>query len=107
MKKDVLELLLQTESEYHDAMRTAVWNAEKYVDDRRKTQREFIADLKRSIDLFEQAEAERLEETLALECYKMEQESDRRKEKMRALKEESADRIARSLKEEVLTELWQ
>lgn len=107
MKDDVLALLLQTENEYHSAMRAAVERAEKYVDNSRKEQQTYIADLKDNLDLFEKSETERLESTLTLECDKMEQEADRRKAQMRALKEEHTDEISQRLKEEVLALLWQ
>lgn len=107
MKDDVLTLLLQTEKEYHSAMRAAVENAEKYIDESRKEQQVYIAEMKRDFDSFEKAETERLEQALALECGNMEQEAERRKARMRALKEEHTEKISQRLKEEVLALLWQ
>ena len=107
MKDDVLALLLQTEIEYNSAIKAAVENAGKYVDDRRQEQQAYIAGIKSDLDSFERTESEMLEQTLSFECSKMEQEADRRKEQMRALKEKSADKIAQRLKEEVFTLLWQ
>ena len=107
LKEEVLSLLLQTESEYHNAIKKAVKSAEKYVDDSRKEQAAYIEGLKQDLYFFEKTGSEELELMLSAESEKMETEAVRLKEKMKLRQEEKADRISDSLKKEVLSLLWQ
>ena len=106
MKKDILSLLLQAESEFQAALRGAVEEAEQYVDDRRSEQAAYVEELKREWHLFEQTEADELERALAAEGQRMEEEALRIKEQLRTRKEREEDRISEGLKEEVLSLLW-
>ena len=106
LKEDVLSLLLQTENEYHNTVKNAVKEAEKYVDARRKGQAAFVERLKQDLHLYEKTEAEKLEQALTAENEKMEREAERLKKRMKARQEKKADRISELLKEEVLSLLW-
>ena len=106
MQENVLSLLLQTESEYHRAIRHAVKEAENYVQERRGTQAAYVEELRRKLLSFEESEGEALELKLLYESGKMEEEAERMKERMKKRQEEKADQISGVLKEEVLSLLW-
>jgi len=106
MNEDILSLLLQTEDEYHDVMKHSLKEAENYVGDRRNEQEAYIEQLKRNLVVFEENENDRLEESLLVECGRMEDEAARLKEQLRICQQEKADRISGHIKEEVLSLLW-
>ena len=106
MKEDFFSMLLQSENEYHNAVKNAVKEAEKYVDDRRREQTAFIERLKNDLRVYEKTESKKLEQALSAENDKMEKEAVRLKKQMMSLKEKKADRISELLKEEVLSLLW-
>ena len=107
MQENVLSLLLQTESEYHSAMKHAVKEAEAYVDRRREEQTAYIEEQKRKLLFFEEFEGEALEQKLIDESARLEEEAAKQKDRMRKCQEDKADRISTLLKEEVLSLLWQ
>lgn len=101
-----MTLFLQTESEYHSAVKAAVKEAEGYVEKCRKEQAAFVENLKQKLLYFEQTQSDMLEQTLKIESGIMEEEAVGRKEQMRRRQEEKADEISQLLKEEVLSKLW-
>ena len=107
MKEDILFLLLQAESEYHSDVKTAVKEAENYVENRRKEQNVYISELKQNLAFFEKTENDKLEQRLIAEGERMEEEAVRLKKQMKIHQQEKADKISEILKEEVLSRLWQ
>ena len=106
MKGEILSLLLQAESEYGSAMRSAIREAEAYAGERRREQEAYEEELKREWHRFEEEQNGALEKALALEEERMEAEAIILKERMRLRQEEKADEISERLKEEVLSQLW-
>jgi len=94
------------ESEYHSTVKTAVKEAEAYVDNSRKEQAVYIKQLKKDLLFFEKTQSEMLEQTLLTESSKMEEEAVGLKRQMKVRQEEKADQISELLKEEVLSLLW-
>ena len=106
MKEDILALLLQAESEYRGAMKKAAKDAEQYADDRRSEQTAYIGEMKRHLRTFEKTESEKLEQMLAADNDRMEEEAAELKRQMKERQESLADQISERLKEEVLSLLW-
>ena len=107
MKEDMVAHLLLAESEYNDAIKAAVTEAELYERDRKEEQLAYAERLKHEWHEYERAENEKLELRLFAENEKMEKEADRLKGQMRVLRKENAEQISTRLKEEVLSLIWQ
>ena len=103
MKDNILNLILEAERDYLDALDNARLNGEGYVDERRKAQEEFLEKLKQEWLLFEKAEGDRLQKMFDDEERKMEAITVEKKEELRKLQEIMADTISQRLKEEVLS----
>jgi len=106
LKEDVLQILLNVESEYHSGMKRAVKEAEKYVENRRNGQKAHIEELKQKLTFFEKTENEKLEQTLLAESERLEEEAAKLKVLMKTRQMEKAEHISGRLKEEVLFLLW-
>jgi len=103
VKEDTLSILLQTENDYHNAIKTAVSEAGKYVAGRRKEQAEYLDELKRSLRSYEETEGKKMSQALLAESDRMEEEAIKLKEKMKACQASMAKQIVQRLKEEVLS----
>ena len=98
-----MSLILQAENEYHDAIKKAVREAEKYTDDCRNRQRAYIEELNREWELLEKAEQEKLEKALLEAEKKMEKETAQTKARLKSYQEKKVDTISERLKEEVVS----
>jgi len=96
-------MLLQTENDYHNTIKNAVSEAGTYVADRRKEQAEYVDELKRSLRVFEETESKKMNQALAAESDRMEEEAVKLKEKMKDCQASMAEHIVLHLKEEVLS----
>jgi len=103
LNEDILSLLLQTESEYHAAMKNATKEAEDYADDSKEKQNAYIEGLKQEWDLFEKAENDKLAKMLADDEVRLEAKTAELKEQLRISQKKKADLISERLKEEVLS----
>jgi hypothetical protein len=103
MKDNILNLILVAERDYLDALDKARLNGERYVDERRKAQDEFLEELKQEWLSFEKAEDERLQKMFVDEQRRMEAETVEQKKELKRLQEVIADTISQRLKEEVLS----
>jgi len=107
MKEDMVAHLVLAESEYHDVIKAAVKEAERYEHDRKEEQLAYAERLKHEWHEFERAENKKLELQLFIDNEKMEKEAERLKGQMRVLRKENAGQISTRLKEEVLSLIWQ
>jgi len=107
LKENVLQILLNVESEYHSGIKRAVREAENYVENRRNEQKAYIEEQKRKLGFFEETENEKLEKTLLAESERLEEEAANLKVLMKTRQMEKAEQISMRLKEEVLSLLWQ
>jgi hypothetical protein len=102
-KDEVINLLLQAEKDYHDAVEKAVKEAESYAEDSREKQRVFQDGVKQEWKAFEEAEAERLAALLAEAERKSEAETAEMRERLKACQEEHIEVLSERLKKEVLS----
>jgi hypothetical protein len=102
-KDEVINLILQAENDYHDAVEKAVKAAEGYSEDSREKQRVFQDGVKQEWRAFEKAESERLAALLAEAEQKSETETTRMKERLKACQEEHIEVLSERLKKEVLS----
>ena len=103
LKEDILNLILQAESEYHGTVRNALKEAEKYVDGCKEKQSAYIEDLKQEWHLSEEAESEQFGKTLSEDEQKMEAEIAELKKRLKICQEKKMDSVSERLKKEVLS----
>ena len=103
LKENILNLILQAEKEYHDALNKAMREGEKYVDDCKRKQDAFVEQLKRKWYLFEKTENENFQKKLLDEEQRMEAITTEKKDDLKNRQQLKADIISQRLKEEVLS----
>ena len=103
LKEDIINLILQAEKEYHNKLKKAVTEAEKYADDCKKKQGAIIDEMQEEWYSFEKAENEKLKNALYEDEQKMEIEMAKSKEQLKIRQIKKADLISDRLKEEVLS----
>ena len=94
---------MQAEKEYHNKVKHALKDADKYVTDCQRKQSAYLDHLRHEWDLFEKAEREKLEKALLDDQQKLEHGLAKSKEQMRACQQKKAEAISERLKEEVLS----
>jgi hypothetical protein len=102
-KDEVINLILQAEQNYHDAVEQAVKAAEGYAEESREKQRVFQDGVKQEWRAFEQAESERLAALLAEAEREAEAETAKMRERLKACQEEHIEALSERLKKEVLS----
>ena len=102
MKDDILDPILQAEKEYHHAMKSALSEAERYVDDCKEKQAAYLEKLNREWHIFEKAENQKFEKRLADDEHRMEAETALLKSKLKSRQEIKAESISERVKREVL-----
>jgi hypothetical protein len=103
LKENVISLILQVESGYHEVMEEAMEKAEAYAAESRQKQSKYLSDLEHEWILFEKTEQKKFDEMLEEEERRMEIELKRRKEQLKARQQVLAESISERLKKEVLS----
>ena len=102
MNEDIISLLFQAENEYHNAVKTAVSEAENYADGCKKKQNAFIENLKQDWHSFEKSDNDKLAKKLYEDEKILEARAAELKKRLRIIREKKAELISERLKEEVL-----
>ena len=103
LKEDIINLILQAEKEYHETLKKAVIEAEKYADDCKKKQSAFIDNMQEEWYSFEKAENDKFQKALYEDEQKMIIEMAKSKEQLKIRQKKKADIISERLKREVLS----
>ena len=103
VKKNILDLVLQAENEYHDTMKNGVKEAEAYTAQCKERQSDYIEELKNEWHLFEKSESEKFEAALLKDRHEMEARMAKMKEQLKILQSGKIDLISERLKKEVLS----
>ena len=103
LNEDILDMILQAEKVYHNMMKNAVNDAEKYAENCRKNQGIYLEEMQEEWYLFEEAENEKLLKKLSEDERKMELEIAESKARLKKCQEKKADLISERLKTEVLS----
>ena len=103
MKNDILNLILQSESEYRATVEKSEGEAEKYIETLQLKQIDYAEKLKNDWQLFEAAENEKLRKMISDEEQRAESETTEKKEQMKVLQTKKLEVISERLKKEVLS----
>ena len=103
MTEDIINVILQTEQEYHSAIKKAVEKAKRYVDDNKAKQNAYIEHLNYEWYKFEKSESEKFQKQLLETEKEMIAEIAKRKEPLKMSQQMKADLISERLKREVLS----
>ena len=102
MIEDVINTVLRAENDYHFAMNNAIEEVERYAQESREKQGDYLEKLRNDFHLYERTQREQFEESLNVSMRKMDEEIAASKEQLKASQVRKAELISERLKWEVL-----
>lgn len=102
MSEDIINIILRAENDYHFAMSNATEDAEKYAQESRNEQRDYLDKLQRDFHQFEAEQREHFEKVLYESMRKMNEEHAALKNQLKNCQIKKAEQISKRLKKEVL-----
>lgn len=103
MQENILNLIMQAEKEYHLEVKNAAREAQKYADDCKERQSDYMEELKQEWHLFEERESVNFKKLLSEKKQEIDAQIAKQKERLRICQSKKADLISERLKKEVLS----